>query len=198
MRNPIEIIRRGNPVLEDFQTVLRAFGSKESLRPAGLALVHAMVCRSSLPVIETGSGVSTAIIGFAAERAGVAVHAIEHDERFLEKTTSLLERLKIKSVTLHYAPLTKGKEYSWPDLPSEFGAALIDGPISERGRVASVRHLADALKNATVMLDDVEMLSQDSLAEVQKLLPHRMTIVNDRPEFAVFTKGREKRKEIRK
>jgi hypothetical protein len=57
------------------------------------------------PILETGSGVTTLLMGIAAGRNSGHVHALEHSLPYFTATQSLLRRYGVRSVTLHYAPL---------------------------------------------------------------------------------------------
>jgi hypothetical protein len=107
-------------------------------------------------VLETGSGLTTIVMGMA----GAEVHALEHSLFFLRKTRKLVERYGLKNVHLHYCPL---KEYTdgtiWYGLPDEFASGfdlvVCDGPPRLHGDRRSLWGMIDISK-ADWIVDDVE------------------------------------------
>lgn len=128
-------------------------------QPALLCAMHDIVAQASGPILETGAGLSTLVMGIAAERAGVQVHALEHDLDYFRTTQSAIQRFGLKNVTIHYAPLRAYKAgfiwYEIPDdLPDEFAVVLCDGPQQRFGRKGLFELLGDRIANAMLIADD--------------------------------------------
>lgn len=122
-----------------------------------MGLCYQMARDAQGPVLETGSGLTTVIMGMA----GATVHTLEHDFGWYRKTRKLIERYGLANVHLHYAPL---KEYpdgtAWydvpNDLPDSFGLVVCDGPprnIADRRALWCL--LWPAIEHADWIVDDV-------------------------------------------
>jgi len=114
-------------------------------------------------VVETGSGLSTLVLGLALAGSDRYVHAIEHDAQYWRFTARMLAAFDIPNVMLHYAPLVPEEDGSTYDfsamqLPlTQFGLALIDGPPARyEGRGKAAKYLAPLLSSAVVIVDDIE------------------------------------------
>lgn len=106
-------------------------------------------------VLETGSGISTALLASATSGT---VYSLEHDLIYMERTERLLELLKIRNVKLIYAPLKDYggfKWYSLPEtLPAKFSFVFCDGPQRRYGRDGLFNMLGDVIKDAVICVDD--------------------------------------------
>jgi len=146
----------------DADTFNRAFigwGNPFSAQQPLLFAAHELVREAQGPVLETGSGLSTLIMGVAAMKAGVEVHALEHDLDYFKTTAAAIQRFGITSVRLHYAPLrpyTAG--FIWYELPAglpeQFAVVLCDGPQQRFGRRGLFELLGDQIAGAHVLMDD--------------------------------------------
>jgi hypothetical protein len=106
-------------------------------------------------VLETGSGITTVIMGMT----GAKVHALEHSLFYYRKTKAMLERYGLDNVKLHYAPLREETDwYTVPaSLPLSFDLLVCDGPPRLHGdRTALWRRLGDAIEDADWLIDDVD------------------------------------------
>ena len=111
-------------------------------------------------ILETGSGLSTLIMGIAADLTGSKLHVLEHDYLWFKTTYAMLERHGVKNVVMHYAPITV-----WPDgtawyepqdnLPDQFDMALNDGPQGAIGRHGFYKFINGKLTCADLYVDDV-------------------------------------------
>jgi hypothetical protein len=106
-------------------------------------------------VLETGSGLTTVIMGMT----GAKVHALEHSLFYYRKTKALLERYGLDNVRLYYAPLREETDwYTVPaSLPLSFDLLVCDGPPRLHGdRTALWRQVGDSIKDADWLIDDVD------------------------------------------
>ena len=116
------------------------------------------------PILETGSGLTTIIMGMAIDGTDTELHTLEHDYKWFKKTRQLIARYDLKNVRLHYAPIKEydGTEasawYTLPEsLPESFGLVVCDGPprkVSDRMNLW--RLLGSDIDLADWIVDDVE------------------------------------------
>lgn len=143
-----------------FGRIFTGWGNPYAAQPTLLAAVHDIIKEAKGPVLETGSGVSTLVMAIAAMKAGVEVHALEHDLDYFKKTQEALKRFGIKNVTLHYAPLRAYKNgFVWYEVPesfpeAEFAVVFCDGPQQRFGRGGLFNLLGDQIRKAHVIMDD--------------------------------------------
>lgn len=123
-----------------------------------------------LTVLELGSGTSTVWLGHALKASGGHLVSLEHDEKYLLRTSKELDRHDLTStVTLRHAPLTeltlRGERFFWycPDQLRhlrQIDMVIVDGPPAAVGR--SARYPAIDLvrghlnRRALVMLHDAD------------------------------------------
>jgi hypothetical protein len=131
------------------------------LVPEGLAEVYRLAKEGSGHVLETGSGLSTLVLGLALAGTDRLVHVLEHDVDFWRRTAHMLETFKIPNVSLYYTPLVPedGRTCRYAvemadGLPETFGVALLDGPPTKYGREGATRYLLDRIKGAQLVIDD--------------------------------------------
>lgn len=160
----IQRIRDGSTNPNDFQRLYDAFAVKEwpMQAPALHELFH-IVRNGSGDVLETGSGLSTIVIGLALEGTDRLCHTLEHDVLYCRQTSRWLVRYNLSRISLLLAPLVpmddSDKLVNWycvepGQLPATFGVALIDGPPHKYGRDGVFRILGDKIANATLFIDD--------------------------------------------
>jgi len=156
-------VRAGRGDLATFERLAMSYRTRDDypLAPGPLRELYLMARETSGHVLETGSGLSTLVLGLAlgaSPRAGAGrvAHALEHDAKYFQETKKLLDDFDIDSVVLHYAPLDPDTlSYGVDGLP-QFSLALLDGPPGRYGRLASVKALAPYICNATLAIDDAE------------------------------------------
>jgi len=95
------------------------------------ALLHAR--QTDGPILECGSGLSTVLLGLAADRAGRRLFSLENDSFWAEKVRGILRRYGISSVEVLASELRSYGAYSWYDppfdaLPKDFSLVVCDGP----------------------------------------------------------------------
>ncbi len=119
---------------------------------------HAWLSRA--PVLECGSGLSTLLLGIAAEHQKFEVYSLEHDEDWYWRMFRHVQRLGLSHVTLVYAPLVSYGHYDWyaphPELPAGLGLVLCDGPPASTtgGRYGLIPQIHTLLAPDTVILLD--------------------------------------------
>lgn len=115
-------------------------------------------------IVECGSGMSTLILGLAAQRLGRRYVALENDAQWVSRVRARLERMGVSHITVVHAPLVDIGEQDWYDLSrtrfdESVTLAICDGPPgSTRGGRAGMmpalfRHLAPG---AVVLVDDAD------------------------------------------
>lgn len=157
----IKALREGRAEYDVFDGLFDAWDSPYAAPPALLAVAYSVASQASGPVLETGSGLSTIVMGIAAEKAGVILHALEHDLDYFKRTAAALQRYGLKNVQLHYAPLrpyTAGFVwYELPEgLPDEFAVVLCDGPQQRFGRHGLFKLLGSGIAHAHLIMDDAK------------------------------------------
>lgn len=120
-------------------------------------------------ILETGSGVSTLIAGYAAKKNGHGkVIALEHHPVFYKKTSDLVRAHKLDNyVDLYFTPLIEHRSgderHVWYDVSKvnfsgKIGVFIVDGPPGETS--AHTRYpvlplfAGKAAENAVLFLDD--------------------------------------------
>ena len=124
--------------------------------------VSRQAARTSGPVLECGSGLTTIMLGLLAGRRGVQTWSLEHFPEWQARVTSVLERFEIPNVHICSAPLRSYGEFAWYDpplaeLPQEFQLVICDGPPGSTagGRYGLLPVMGERLPaEAVILLDD--------------------------------------------
>ena len=119
--------------------------------------------RTEGPILECGSGLSTLILGVAAELRGTRVWTLEHDPHWAALISNALRDNRISSVQLECRPLRDFGGYHWydaptPGMPDDFALVVCDGPPGETvgGRYGLFPRMRSHLAaHCIVMLDDL-------------------------------------------
>ena len=114
------------------------------------------------PVLECGSGLTTLILGVAAERTEHPVWTQEHHPEWGAKIQETLRSFGLSLVNVCVAPLTDYEGYGWYDpplerMPKDIALVVCDGPPgqTEGGRYGMLPVMKDYLRDdAIVLLDD--------------------------------------------
>lgn len=160
-------IAAGAPTDEDFRSLFLLNQNAYSAGPTMLAECYRTIV--NLPpqakVLETGSGLTTVVMGMAAMsyNPGVTIHTLEHDPDYFWITCKVLKRFKVRPVRLYHAPLEINMEedgawYEVPEeLPDNFDFLLCDGPPRRFGRKWLWEKVGDRVQNASVwIMDDAD------------------------------------------
>ena len=142
--------------------LLYGWGSEWSLREELITEVWHRAWHTRGPVLECGSGLSTILLGIAAEWQGYDVYSLEHDEAWHARMLHTLSELGLARVNLISAPLITHGGYAWydapGDFPGEFTLVLCDGPPGNTmgGRYGLLPELRPSLaSDCVILLDDV-------------------------------------------
>jgi hypothetical protein len=106
---------------------------------------HAIACRD--PMVDIGTGLSTIVMGIAAEINGTTVIAVEPDATWETQLATGLQTAGLTNVVV--AP-------SMPGLPKVVGLVLVDGALTKEGRARFID--ASIAGAATVIIDDLRAL----------------------------------------
>jgi hypothetical protein len=151
-------LRAGNVNRETFERLVAHHGSQWPLRPAVMQQAYITAQMAQGDVLETGSGLSTLVLGLALAGTDRTVHSLEHDILYWQTTSKMLTDLAVPNVVLHYAPLVPkadGVAYGVEALP-DVGMALLDGPPCRYGREGIVKALAPFIQDAMLVVDDAQ------------------------------------------
>src|SRR6185295_10761258 len=120
-RRAVRRLRKLPPGRDPSTRLLRAFvyGWDNEAFSAGPDFLGAAYryARADGPILECGSGLSTILLGLAAQRRGGRVWSLEHDPVWVDRVRAVLEQLQITSVEVIPAPLRKYDEYRWYETP---------------------------------------------------------------------------------
>jgi len=135
---------------------------------------HAL--RSSGPILECGSGLSTILVGAVAQRRGLAHCALEHMPDWAARVRTQLAKYHIDS-NIHCAPLKDHGSFVWYDapvhMPENFELVICDGPPGsvKGGRYGLVPIMGSRLDDrCVILLDDAYRQQERHIAEQWKAL----------------------------
>jgi predicted O-methyltransferase YrrM len=119
-------IREGTETEADYNELARFTGNNYSADSSVLALVTGIARKCRGPILETGSGLTTAVIAAAS---GQPVHSLEHLEHYARQSDDWCRQMGVENATIWCAPLKDG----WYDiermrLPDSFTLGFCDGP----------------------------------------------------------------------
>jgi hypothetical protein len=131
------------------------------------------VFRSDGAVLECGTGLSTLVLGAAAQRRGIEYWALEHLPEWSEKLGQQLERYDV-SVQVSTRPLRSYVGFDWYDpplyeMPPQFSLVVCDGPPSRTmgGRYGLVPVMRRRLKpGCIILLDDAAREHEREIARL--------------------------------
>jgi hypothetical protein len=157
MKNIIQALWDGKETIETFRALHKAWDNDYSIRPVSLMLTFKMALRATDPIIETGSGLSTIVLGIAGHRIGQSVTTLEADEGHAKATQDMIDKLGIETVDLSVCGVTHELFYDPPGMPSRFGFWLHDGPMTFEGRMAGLDVMGARVATARIMIDDINV-----------------------------------------
>ena len=123
--------------------------------------------RTSGPILECGSGLSTILLAVLAGRRGVSVWSLEHIPDWAARSQDILNRHQLHNVCLCLTPLRDYGEFTWynppPGLPRRFSLVICDGPpLSVHGhRYGLLPVLGERLAEGGVILMDDTTLTEE-------------------------------------
>jgi len=150
------------PLSDDaVEGLLYGWGNEWSLREELITELWHQAWHTRGPVLECGSGLSTLLLGVAAERLDYQVYSLEHDEAWHAKVSDAVQVLGLTHVKVIAAPLVLHSGYAWydapGDFPPDFSLVLCDGPPAATmgGRYGLLAELRPSLANdCVILLDD--------------------------------------------
>jgi predicted O-methyltransferase YrrM len=126
-----------------------------------LQAIFRYACESPGPILECGSGLSSLVLGSAAQRSGQQVWSLEDDPFWVSVVRSALARFDIDTVEVCASPLRNYGDYEWYDpprqkLPTNFALVICDGPqgTTPGGRYGLLPVLGQHLRSGCVILLD--------------------------------------------
>jgi predicted O-methyltransferase YrrM len=143
--------------------------------------------------LECGSGISTIVLGLAAEKFGGTVYSLEHDIEWYDKVRRRLDRYGIESVRLIYAPLWDQDGCRWyecaPAVRKLYDLVVCDGPPRRFGREGLLKRLGPQIRGAAFIIDDTDDLHGQGLAKKlaagREIVPIDVREANGR-QFAII------------
>ena len=123
-----------------------------------------MATRTSGPILECGSGLTSLLLGLYAGRRNVQTWSLEHIPEWRTRVTATLQRYRISGVDVRLAPLREYGDFQWYDppidaLPETFSLIVCDGPPGtiQGGRYGLLPVLGTRLGADTlILLDDAD------------------------------------------
>ena len=158
--------------------------------------VSRQAARTSGPVLECGSGLTTIMLGLLAGRRGIQTWSLEHFAEWQARVTSALERFEIPNVQICAAPLRSYGEFAWYDpplaeMPKEFHLVICDGPPGSTagGRYGLLPVMGERLRAGSVILLD-DATRPGEVEVMQRWASETKLRVSSPPEnkFAVITR----------
>ncbi len=119
-------LRAGDETESDFNELFRYGGNAWAADSGVLALLTGLVRKCRGPIIETGSGLSSVVMGAVTD---AQVYSLEHVEHYAAQTLNWCNEAGLDNVGICCAPL---KDF-WYDLdpfelPNKFALGFCDGP----------------------------------------------------------------------
>lgn len=187
----------GTPNLALIETLQEQWGNEGwAASSEYVAYMAEMAAETDRPILECGSGLSTAILALVSKQTGVEVWTFEHHPEWHDRVQTFLKRLGLsKHINLRLTPLRDYGSYEWytppaEDLPNNFGLVVCDGPpgTAKGGRYGLLPIMRDALdSNCYILLDDVSRMGEQRVLQrwaSETQISQEST--EERTEFALF------------
>jgi hypothetical protein len=131
--------RDGVETEDDYNEAFKSLGNTWAADAGVLALVVGVARKCRAPIIETGSGLSSVLMGAVTQEK---VYSLEHSPQWAAQTLALCEETGVQNVGVCQAPM-KDLWYDFDafDLPEKFAFGFCDGPprsYGTRGRFFDV------------------------------------------------------------
>lgn len=146
-------IRAGIETEHDYNEIFKACGNPYAADPGVLAVLVGVARKCRGPIIETGSGLSSVLLGAASDSQ---VYSLEHRQSYAAATVELCEEAGVSNVGVCYAPM-KDDWYDIDafDLPAKFTLGFCDGPPRVYGtRMRFFERIAP--RCSAIIVDDVK------------------------------------------
>lgn len=143
----------GTETEHDYNEAFKYVGNNYAADPGVLALLVGLARKCRGPIIETGSGLSSVLMGAVSDSR---VYALEHVEHYAAQTVSWCEEAGVGNVGVCFAPMRD----HWYDLdkftlPNKFALGFCDGPPRMYGTRAKFFEVL-ALRCSAILVDDVK------------------------------------------
>lgn len=153
LKHLVPKFREGVEEENDYNEIVKYVGNPWSCDAGVLALVVGVARKCRGPIIETGSGLSSIMMGAVTDQL---VYCLEHSHPWAAQTVEWAEEVGVGNVGVCHAPL-KDLWYDIDkfDLPRKFALGFCDGPprmYGTRGRFFDV--LADRCE--VLVVDDIK------------------------------------------
>lgn len=156
----------------------------------GGCIEETLVC-TDFAIVECGSGLSTLLVGYLANRNGVPHIVLEHNKEWCDIVSSEVVRLQLNT-QIYHAPLCREDEWDFYDttgieLPSRVGLLICDGPPGDtRGGRMGVKSLVKLLGAGSVfLLDDADRSEEKNIAmEIAKSLAVEVEFIGGTKRYA--------------
>ena len=149
--------------VELLQTLVRGWGNPGfSAMPEYLSALVTAATNARGDILECGSGLSTVLLGAAAEKAGVRVWSLEHIPKWKRRVERALRHRGDTTAHIVDAPLKQYDGFCWYDvahLPKDltFDLVVCDGPPADTpgGRYGLLPLIGPRLmEGAAIFMDD--------------------------------------------
>lgn len=129
-----------------------------------LQAIFRTACEANGPILECGSGLSSLVLGIAAQRTRQRVWSLEDNPFWASVVRAALARFDIDTVEVCEAPLRNYGDFEWYDPPRaklarDFALVVCDGPqgTTPGGRYGLLPVLGQHLGSGCVILLDDAM-----------------------------------------
>lgn len=185
----VEAMRAGTATLADFAALVKEYGNQAfSATPELLYSLYLSARDVRGPMLETGTGLSSIVLGVVSEMTGNPALSLEHEKGWLVETRKMLAALGLKHRPT-FAPLDRDESGVWysAEVPDNLALVLCDGPQRHHGRSGLFSRHGANMSNAIIILDDYE--TEQHL--VEEWLPDReMTVLGTARPFVVLAPKR--------
>lgn len=180
-------ISAGIETPKTFVDMVAAWGNTWAANAAMLNTAVLLARRSTGPVLECGSGLST--LCMAAANPAITIYALEHSQEWFDRITGTAESLGLRNIRMRYAPLHDGW-YARDQVPDErFTLAVCDGPPRQLSDRSGIFDCA-GIDGAVLVMDDAEGDYIKHLAEWTARRGGHVQVVGRARKFAVSTPGK--------
>jgi hypothetical protein len=186
------------PTKSLMEHLVRGWGNEAwSAGPPLLCAMLEWLPRTSGPIAECGSGISTLVLANAAALAGRQVHSFEHSAEWAARITRELPEHLRSSVELHLAPIRDYGEYDWYSLandatPDQIGLVVCDGPPggTRGGRFGLTPVLGSLMApGCVIILDDTQRAGEHQVVR-RWCSEFGASLVREGATYSVLTLGK--------
>ena len=174
-------IRENRADAATFAEMYNVWDNTWTLAPEALYAITQYARKATKPILECGSGLSTLCMAAATVQP---VIALEHMPTWASKIDKMSDNADIR--------LSSIKQYdgfSWyADVPKEkFDLVVIDGPPASTGRGGVFQLLNGEIKEATIVVDDIERSNwREEVEEYCQRAGRKLTIVECSRDFGII------------